>query len=49
MFQTIATPIQARRRVIDGIFDINLDESLSDEFVERFDVVFNHTTLEHIF
>jgi len=30
-------------------FDINLDEDIPSEFRERFDVVFNHTTLEHIF
>lgn len=28
---------------------LNLEENLSEELVGRFDVVFNHTTLEHIF
>lgn len=30
-------------------FDINLDEELDPQFIGEFDVVFNHTTLEHIF
>lgn len=30
-------------------FNINLDENIDPQFVGRFDVVFNHTTLEHIF
>lgn len=28
---------------------INLEEELSDEYLEKFDVVFNHTVLEHVF
>lgn len=30
-------------------FSIDLISKLSDDLLERFDVVFNHTTLEHIF
>jgi hypothetical protein len=30
-------------------FNINLDEELPSQFQNRFDVVFNHTTLEHIY
>ncbi len=33
----------------DNEIFINLEEQLNSDFIRRFDVVFNHTTLEHIF
>lgn len=33
----------------EGEIFLNLEEDLPSELVERFDVIFNHTTLEHIY